>query len=172
LKTSGHRKFLILVADQEGSVFRSLQLALSGDGHRLRLVGNDQEALAVLNRVKFDLVIADRALVGILANELAARIKQKWPDLPIIMTSAFALDFNLAGTTFCHVDYVLDKSFNQNELREAINLVLARAPFMFPNPSRLSSRGAGDHAASANVAAIRQRWISGRLAPANLNTVR
>jgi DNA-binding response OmpR family regulator len=125
-----------LLVDADGIVSRSIKLALTYDGHRTRTAGDDKTALAMLKRVKFDLLIVDRALVGILGNDLAARIKQRWPDLPVIMTSAFALDFNLSGTTFKNVDYVLSKTFALTELRDAIDHVFfgKRSRSLFPVP--------------------------------------
>jgi CheY-like chemotaxis protein len=97
-----------------------MRSALTHNGCRVSVAGTGARALARLKQDRFDVVIVDRALVGFKGNELAARVKQNWPGLPIIMTTAFAMDFNVSGTTFKNVDYVLGKTCGLPELLGAI----------------------------------------------------
>ena len=124
MNTSHNHRYRVLVVDEEESVCRAIKLALICAGHSMRLVSNDLEALAVLEKNHFDLVILDRAMVGILGNDLAARIKQNWPRLPVVMTSAFAFEFNHSGRSFNNVDHILSKAFTEDELCAVIEFVI------------------------------------------------
>lgn len=110
----------ILVVDDEMCACQNIRMALRDNGCQVSTAVTGDKAMARLKHNHFDVVIVDRALVGFKGNELAARVKQNWPRLPIIMTTDFATEFNASGTTFKNVDYVLGKAFAVPELLGAI----------------------------------------------------
>ncbi len=135
METSGNQRYQILVVDDEPMVCRALELLLKFDGHEVQTVESGEAALPLFELNHFDLIITDYSLglLGMKGNQLAATIKQRWPDQPIIMATAFAADFPPSSKPSGGVDYVLSKPFSLIELRAAIACVMSRNES--PNPS-------------------------------------
>jgi CheY-like chemotaxis protein len=81
--------------------------------------------LAALEERRFDLIITDYSMPGMKGDELAAQIKQRWPDQRIIMVTGSTDQFNSYGTPPSGVDVVINKPFSRLELRAAIDRELA-----------------------------------------------
>jgi CheY-like chemotaxis protein len=139
MKTSGNQKYQILVVDDEPMVCRALKMLLKFDGHEVQTVESGEAALALFELNHFDLIITDYSLglMGMKGDQLAATIKQRWPDQPIIMATAFAADFPPSSKPSGAVDYVLSKPFSLIELREAIACVMSRNESPSPSASAL-----------------------------------
>ena len=124
IKTQTIQKHQILVVDDEPSVRGAIKMLLKHDGHEIRLADSGEAALAMFERDKFDLVITDYSMQGMKGAQLAVLIKQRRPDQPIIMITAFADEFKTSGKPPEGVDFIISKPFSQKELREAIIQVL------------------------------------------------
>jgi two-component system, cell cycle response regulator CpdR len=115
----------ILVVDDESTVRETIQMLLKFDGHEVEMVDGGEAALALFEADQFDLIITDYSMQGMKGDQLAAEIRQRQPNQPIIMATAFADQFVVAGKLSVEVDYVISKPFSVTELREAIIRVLA-----------------------------------------------
>jgi CheY-like chemotaxis protein len=124
MKTKGTHKHQILVVDDEPTVCRAIKMLLEHDGHKVQTADSGESALAMFEQGRFDLIITDYSMQGMKGVELATLIKQRRPDQPIIMATAFADDFNTYGKPSGGVDFVINKPFSQKVLREAIARVL------------------------------------------------
>lgn len=120
------QRLQILVADDEPIVRRSLRMLLEHDGNEVCAVDNGEAALAQLTERRFDVVITDFSMPGMQGDQLVARIRQVQPDQPIIMSTAFVEEYKVFGQAFGSVDALLFKPFTLKELREAIDLAMAR----------------------------------------------
>jgi CheY-like chemotaxis protein len=79
------------------------------------------EALAVLEReTSVELVITDHAMPGMTGMELAQRLKERWPGLPVILASGYA-DLPQNGDGLRNLPR-LSKPFLQGQLAAAIAL--------------------------------------------------
>lgn len=110
----------ILVVDDEPFVCDALKMMLTFDGHVVETASNGQEALAVFETGKFDLVITDFAMPTMKGDELAATIKARSPKQPIVMITAYAEMLQSSGNPLTGVDFVISKPFLLENLREAI----------------------------------------------------
>ena len=124
IKTQTIQKRQILVVDDEPSVRGAIKMLLKHDGHEIRLADSGEAALVMFERDKFDLVITDYSMQGMKGAQLAVLIKQRRPEQPIIMITAFADEFKTSGKPPEGVDFIISKPFSQKELREAITEVL------------------------------------------------
>src|ERR1700744_3185512 len=79
----------ILVIDDEASIRESLEVLLSLEGYSTVMVGDGAEGLRQLEIDNFDLVLLDLALPGQSGMELLPQIKERQPDLPVIMITAY-----------------------------------------------------------------------------------
>ncbi len=110
----------ILVVDDEPLVCDAVKMMLNFDGHVVETVGSAKEALALLERSKFDLVITDFQMPGMRGDELAAAIKARDPKHPVVMITAYAEMLQASGNPLTGVDFVISKPFLLENLREAI----------------------------------------------------
>src|ERR1700745_1456600 len=97
----------ILVVDDEPFVCDAVKMMLNFDGHVVETASNGKEALALFEKGKFDLVITDFAIVSMKADELAAAIKARAPNQPVVMITAYAEMLQPAGHPLKCVDFVI-----------------------------------------------------------------
>lgn len=110
----------ILVVDDEPLVCDAVKMMLNFDGHKVQTAASEQEALTILEKDTFDLVITDFEMPNMKGDELAAAIKARAPKQPIVMITAYAEMLRAAGNPLTGVDCVISKPFLLENLREAI----------------------------------------------------
>jgi CheY-like chemotaxis protein len=114
----------ILVVDDEPFVCEAVKMMLAFDGHEVKTANSGKEALLVLEKDKFDLVITDFAMPAMKGDELAAAIKARLPKQPVVMITAYAEMLQSSGDPLPGVDFLISKPFLLENLREAIAKVL------------------------------------------------
>jgi CheY-like chemotaxis protein len=110
----------ILVVDDEPLVCDAVKMMLEFDGHAVETAGRAKDALAMLEKGKFDLVFTDFEMPIMKGDELAAAIKARDPSQPVVMITAYAEMLQAAGNPLTGVDFVISKPFLLENLREAI----------------------------------------------------
>jgi CheY-like chemotaxis protein len=110
----------VLVVDDEQIVCDSVEMMLSFDGHSVRTATRGAEALARLDQEPFDLILIDYAMPEMKGDELARRIKQRYPALPIVMITAHAELLESTGVPLPGVAMIISKPFMLEALREAV----------------------------------------------------
>ena len=118
----------ILVVDDEPFVCDAVKMMLNFDGHIVETASNGKEALAMFEKGKFDLVITDFAMPSMKGDELAAAIKARAPNQPVVMITAYAEMLQASGIPLKGVDFVISKPFLLENLREAIAKVAPAEP--------------------------------------------
>jgi CheY-like chemotaxis protein len=114
----------ILVVDDEPFVCDAVKMMLAFDGHHVETANSGKEALALFDKEKFDIVITDFAMPVMKGDELAATIKARAPDQPVVMITAYAEMLQASGNPLTGVDHMISKPFLLENLREAILKVL------------------------------------------------
>jgi len=107
----------ILVVEDDPSARESIKLLLTIDRHAVTEAKDGKEALDILSRQSFDLVLLDYAMPGMQGWEVALNIRRIAPTLPILMVTAYLE--KLSGIDK-PVNAVLGKPFAMDELRDAI----------------------------------------------------
>jgi DNA-binding NtrC family response regulator len=79
----------ILVVDDQVSMRETLTDMLEILGYGSAAAGNGEEALQVLERETFDLVIADLNMPRMDGIELLCKIKESWPNLPVVIITGY-----------------------------------------------------------------------------------
>src|SRR5206468_5641762 len=110
----------ILVVDDEPFVCDAVKMMLNFDGHTVDVAASGKEALALFDPGKYDLVITDFAMPAMKGDELAAAIKARAPQQPVVLITAYAEMLQSSGHPLPGVDLVLSKPFLLENLREAI----------------------------------------------------
>ncbi|MDP9152243.1 MAG: response regulator, partial [Myxococcota bacterium] len=78
----------VLIVDDDLDWREALGQVISGDGASCELVGSASEALDVLARESFDVVVCDVRMHGMNGLELLDRVRGTQPSLPFIVITA------------------------------------------------------------------------------------
>jgi CheY-like chemotaxis protein len=114
-------KRILLVEDDRGAR-ESIKLLLTIDRHAVAEANEGTTALELLKSQPFDLAIVDYFMPGMRGSQLALRIREIAPSLPIIMITAYLEKLAAADKP---VDVVIGKPFAIEDLRRAIAKLLA-----------------------------------------------
>ena len=110
----------ILVVDDEPLVRDTLKMALGFEGHTIELACDGPEALQKLAEQKFDIVFTDFNMPEMLGDELAQRIKKKYPHQVIAMVTAYADFLSPGGKRANPVDFIITKPFALETIANAL----------------------------------------------------
>jgi len=110
----------VLVVDDEKNMRLSLQTVLKDEGYATRAVESAEEALELLAREEFFMVITDARLGGMSGYDFLAKARNQWPDLPVLMITAYATPkLAVEAIKSGAIDYVA-KPFAPEELLHAV----------------------------------------------------
>lgn len=113
---SVEKKARILVVDDDAKVRSVLVKLLNLKGHVVDEVASGMEALDVLTAKTFDIVFTDHGMPEMNGRRLAAEIRTRFPELPIVLVT---------GDTEIHeddpnIDHTIAKPFKLDTLQETI----------------------------------------------------
>src|SRR5208337_5347908 len=80
----------IMIIDDEKIVGDMAKLSLEQEGYTVETFLNGEPALARLSEQKFDVVVTDFKMKGIDGMEILKTVKRLYPDIKVIMITAFA----------------------------------------------------------------------------------
>jgi len=125
----------VLVVDDEKNMRLSLKTVLADERYSVRTVESAEEALGLLAREDFFMVITDARLGGMSGYEFLAKARAQWPELPVLMITAYAtpklaVEAIQAGA----IDY-LAKPFAPEELLHAVARCAERFRLLRENAS-------------------------------------
>lgn len=80
----------ILVVDDERRLAELLAAALDDLGYATHVAYDGPAALAAMEAERVDLVLSDLRLPGMDGRALLRELRQRWPDVPVIIITAFA----------------------------------------------------------------------------------
>lgn len=131
---------LILAVDDEPYILELIKECLDRLNFVCHTARNGYEALELLAREKYFLVITDIQMPGMDGVELLKQIRRSWPDQEVIVISGFFTDYNYAEILASGAYNFLEKPFVPREL-EAMILQLAREQNTRPSASPQSEGG-------------------------------
>jgi two-component system, cell cycle response regulator CpdR len=116
----------ILIAEDEDSVRRLLERALTQAGHRVTTAADGAEALVALGRDKFDLLLTDVRMPRVDGITLALKTAKDYPTVRILLMTGFTDERQRAhGLEFLSHE-VIAKPFALPLLLQTIEAVLKR----------------------------------------------
>jgi DNA-binding NtrC family response regulator len=102
----------VLLVDDEESLRITLAANLELEGYEVVEAGSGEEALELAESQAFDLVLSDIKMPGMNGVDLFRALKRKWPEVPCILMSAFALEDLVASALSEGVFTLLPKPFD------------------------------------------------------------
>ncbi len=82
----------ILVADDDLGIATSLAELLRAEGCEVETASDGERALELMGKSRFDLLLSDVVMPKMDGHELFTHVRERWPDLPILMMTAFHYD--------------------------------------------------------------------------------
>jgi len=118
----------ILVVDDEENVYHSIKKVLSRKGYEISQALNVEDAVRLIKDLTFDLVITDLMIPGTSGLELVQIIRDKYPELDVIMITGYPSIESAVKATRLGAAAYLPKPFTPDELTSATEAaLLARA---------------------------------------------
>ncbi|MBC8097530.1 MAG: sigma-54-dependent Fis family transcriptional regulator [Akkermansiaceae bacterium] len=110
----------VLVVDDEKNMRASLATVLSDEGYAVRTVESAEEGLKLLGVEECFMIITDARLGGMSGYDFLSRLRVQWPDLPVLMITAYATPkLAVEAIKSGAIDY-LSKPFAPEELLHAV----------------------------------------------------
>ena len=131
----------LLVVDDEKNMRLSLEAVMQNEGYQFRAADSAEAALRLLEQEQFFMVITDARLNGMSGYEFLGHVRNRWPNLPILMITAYAtpklaVEAIKAGA----IDY-LAKPFAPEELLHAVGRCAERHRLLAENASLRARAG-------------------------------
>jgi len=116
----------LLLVEDDDAIAVALRLHLEDAGYRLHREANGQQAMAAIDRQRWDLVLLDLMLPGADGWEVCRHLRARHADVPVIMLSARSAEAHrVLGLELGADDYVA-KPFSMLELVARVRALLRR----------------------------------------------
>ncbi len=118
----------ILLVDDELILAEMGKAMLERLGYRVTIKTDSSDALATFQEqpAVFDLVITDQTMPGLTGRDLARRLLQIRPDLPIILCTGYSSQITAADTTAWGIKGFALKPISRREIADLIREILDR----------------------------------------------
>jgi len=116
----------ILIVDDEKTVRRSLNKALTMNGFTCDEASNADEAMALLKDKPADLVILDIMMPGISGKDLLPQLKKSFPDTAVVMATAVVEPDTIVDCMKNGAHDYITKPFDVDQLLANIQMVLEK----------------------------------------------
>ncbi|MFP5207966.1 MAG: sigma-54-dependent transcriptional regulator [Acidobacteriota bacterium] len=116
----------ILVIDDEAAIRESLEVLLTLEGYAVKMAPDGEEGLRLLGSDTFDLLLLDLALPGRTGLELLPIIKERQPNLPVIMITAYGTVDNVIESIRTGAENFIQKPWDNEKLLADIRTAIAR----------------------------------------------
>ena len=131
----------VLVVDDEKNMRLSLKTILADEQYAVRAVDSAEEALRLLANEEFFMVITDARLGGMSGYEFLAKARTQWPELPMLMITAYATpELAVQAIKAGAIDY-LSKPFAPKQLLHAVDRCAERYRLLRENASLRARAG-------------------------------
>jgi DNA-binding NtrC family response regulator len=116
----------ILVIDDEAAIRDSLEVLLTLEGYTVSMAADGDQGLHILDLDNFDLILLDLALPGRSGLELLPIIKERQPETPVIMITAYGTVDNVVEAIRAGAENFVQKPWDNEKLLADIRSAVAR----------------------------------------------
>jgi DNA-binding NtrC family response regulator len=126
--TSSHSEHAhrILIIDDEAAIRESLETLLSLEGYTVETAPEGDAGLDRIDHASYDLVLLDLALPGKNGLEVLQLIRERHPDLPVIMITAYGTVDNVVEAIRTGAQNFVQKPWDNEKLLADIRSAIAR----------------------------------------------
>ena len=115
----------VLVVDDEEALRTVLSGELMSEGYEVRSAGDGDEAIANLEKERFDLVLLDIKMPRVTGFEVLKHIKEKYSDTKVVMLTGFADLKNAIESKKLGAEDFVSKPYDLVDLLTTIERVLS-----------------------------------------------
>src|ERR1044071_5746660 len=125
---------MILLVEDEERYREHIARVLTKAGYEVLQAADGLEALSTLKESKIDLVISDILMPNLNGYALVARLRAKWPKMPVILTTGYLSEGAAKSMINGSVDFI-PKPINSETLLDMIQRRTPRPSQVTPNNS-------------------------------------
>ena len=114
----------VLVVDDEPRICRLILDVLVQEGYMVDVSFSGADALQMIRKYNYHLLITDLEMPGIDGLELIQKVKKRDPDIRAIMITGNAIDDVATWSLRYGIDNTMQKPFNITELKRVVKQVL------------------------------------------------
>jgi len=119
-------QYSVLIIDDEAGIRESLQALLSLEGYSVESAIDGEAGLLEIDQKSFDLILLDLALPGQNGIEILAHIRDRQPELPVIMITAYGTVDNVVDAIRAGAQNFVQKPWDNEKLLADIRSAIAR----------------------------------------------
>jgi len=135
MKQAETKSTKILVVDDEKTVCQSVEKILGRKGHQVDQALTVENALQLIGEKNdYDLIIADLMMPQTSGMELLKIVKERWPEVPVLMVTGYASIATAVEATQNGASNYLPKPFTPDELAGAVEKIIEDKPLPKENP--------------------------------------
>lgn len=116
----------VLLIEDDASIVAGLQLNLSLEGYEVITAADGETGFRLAQEMAPDVILLDLMLPRVNGLEVLRRIRQKDPDVPVLILTALGDEADKVLGLQLGADDYISKPFNLGELRARINASLRR----------------------------------------------
>ncbi len=116
----------ILVIDDEAGIRESLEVLLTLEGYSVEMAIDGEKGLEKLASNSYDLVLLDLAMPGQSGLELLPQIHESYPELPVVMITAYGTVDNVVEAIRAGAENFVQKPWDNEKLMADIRSAIAR----------------------------------------------
>jgi two-component system, NtrC family, response regulator HydG len=114
----------VLVVDDDNAVCRIVHRMLSHENYEVRAASSVADALKVIEQESFDVYLLDYKLPDGSGLDVAARIREKWGSVPIVLISGYDPAIVALRAQQLGITEFLQKPFSREIVCEVVKKVL------------------------------------------------
>jgi CheY-like chemotaxis protein len=115
----------VLLAEDEPAVREFVSRVLVLMGHSVLEASDGAEAVELMNKHHFDLLVTDIVMPIMDGISLALKVRSVRPNVPILLMTGYANESQRVHNLSVLIEGLLNKPFNKDQLVQAVNSALS-----------------------------------------------
>jgi len=117
----------VLVIDDEAIVRVSCQRVLAPAGYEVVLTSRGDEAIELLEKERFDLVLTDLKMPDMDGLEVLKVIKERWPDIQVVIITGYGTISTAVQAIKKGAYEYIEKPFTPEDILDVVTKALSEA---------------------------------------------
>ncbi len=114
----------VLLVDDDQEILRLLRDMIRMSGHRVTATADAEEAMELIEKEEFDLVVSDMGMPVVSGWEIAKKVKNRSPLVPVILITGWGTQYEEEDLTRHGIDLVLSKPLGYEKLKAILQKYL------------------------------------------------